>query len=100
MFSAMLSVFFFSSRRRHTRYWRDWSSDVCSSDLRFFAIRPVDVLVPSPVGQREGVMLRPFQRFVADDARTLAADDEVCRARRVAMLFRVLAGAKQLNPAA
>src|SRR3712207_3190658 len=23
----------FSSRRRHTRYWRDWSSDVCSSDL-------------------------------------------------------------------
>src|SRR3712207_9577013 len=29
--------FFFSSRRRHTRYWRDWSSDVCSSDL---AARP------------------------------------------------------------
>src|SRR5258707_11644480 len=27
--------FFFSSRRRHTRYWRDWSSDVCSSDLLF-----------------------------------------------------------------
>src|SRR3712207_6492759 len=26
-------VCFFSSRRRHTRYWRDWSSDVCSSDL-------------------------------------------------------------------
>src|SRR3712207_5652616 len=25
--------FFFSSRRRHTRYWREWSSDVCSSDL-------------------------------------------------------------------
>src|ERR1035437_7566462 len=23
---------FFSSRRLHTRYWRDWSSDVCSSD--------------------------------------------------------------------
>src|SRR3712207_6895312 len=28
-----LAFFFFSSRRRHTRYWRDWSSDVCSSDL-------------------------------------------------------------------
>src|SRR5258707_5759924 len=27
------ATFFFSSRRRHTRYWRDWSSDVCSSDL-------------------------------------------------------------------
>src|SRR5699024_11910278 len=28
-----LAVFFFSSRRRHTRSKRDWSSDVCSSDL-------------------------------------------------------------------
>src|SRR5699024_12039293 len=27
------SVFFFSSRKRHTRSKRDWSSDVCSSDL-------------------------------------------------------------------
>src|SRR6185295_6591123 len=30
---SLVFVFFFSSRRRHTRYWRDWSSDVCSSDL-------------------------------------------------------------------
>src|SRR5260370_36437442 len=29
----MLAVFFFSSRRRHTRFKCDWSSDVCSSDL-------------------------------------------------------------------
>src|SRR5215469_18180881 len=29
--------FFFSSRRRHTRSLRDWSSDVCSSDLHFRA---------------------------------------------------------------
>src|SRR5262245_15682826 len=29
-----LSKFFFSSRRRHTRCLSDWSSDVCSSDLR------------------------------------------------------------------
>src|SRR5699024_8128406 len=29
----MLLCFFFSSRRRHTRSKRDWSSDVCSSDL-------------------------------------------------------------------
>src|SRR5690606_40608544 len=28
-----VSFFFFSSRRRHTRFSRDWSSDVCSSDL-------------------------------------------------------------------
>src|SRR5437879_13212885 len=29
----MFADFFFSSRRRHTRYIGDWSSDVCSSDL-------------------------------------------------------------------
>src|SRR5690625_6380646 len=29
----LVCVFFFSSRRRHTRWPRDWSSDVCSSDL-------------------------------------------------------------------
>src|SRR6266542_5389085 len=36
--------FFFSSRRRHTRLYRDWSSDVCSSDLGevlSHALRPV-----------------------------------------------------------
>src|SRR5256886_16053947 len=30
-----MHMFFFSSRRRHTRFDCDWSSDVCSSDLRF-----------------------------------------------------------------
>src|SRR3712207_8189009 len=33
--------FFFSSRRRHTRYWRDWSSDVCSSDLLPIPASPI-----------------------------------------------------------
>src|SRR3712207_2101052 len=33
---------FFSSRRRHTRYWRDWSSDVCSSDLGGERVDAVD----------------------------------------------------------
>src|SRR3989442_12817520 len=32
----VIRIFFFSSRRRHTRCGRDWSSDVCSSDLRSF----------------------------------------------------------------
>src|SRR5690606_39468283 len=31
--SCFRFLFFFSSRRRHTRFSRDWSSDVCSSDL-------------------------------------------------------------------
>src|SRR5438067_6916244 len=32
-FDILILFFFFSSRRRHTRSKRDWSSDVCSSDL-------------------------------------------------------------------
>src|SRR5258707_11067783 len=36
--------FFFSSRRRHTRYWRDWSSDVCSSDLFYGSRKMVEAL--------------------------------------------------------
>src|SRR3712207_5767732 len=47
------SVFFFSSRRGHTRYWSDWSSDVCSSDLRgtfredlFYRLNVVHVDIP------------------------------------------------------
>src|SRR5690606_39841722 len=31
---GLFFIFFFSSRRRHTRFSRDWSSDVCSSDLQ------------------------------------------------------------------
>src|ERR1035437_8375170 len=44
-----MNLVFFSSRRRHTRYWRDWSSDVCSSDLW----PPPQETVPGP-GRRMG----------------------------------------------
>src|SRR5258707_14506999 len=45
--------FFFSSRRRHTRYWRDWSSDVCSSDLSSALRRLCCVKISEPSsGQR------------------------------------------------
>src|SRR5256885_4657351 len=37
----LLYFFFFSSRRRHTRLQGDWSSDVCSSDLRRAGERPM-----------------------------------------------------------
>src|SRR5436189_4019963 len=37
--------FFFSSRRRHTRYIGDWSSDVCSSDLRALLVERIADLV-------------------------------------------------------
>src|SRR3989442_15745035 len=45
------SVFFFSSRRRHTRCGRDWSSDVCSSDL-FVACR-YSVVEISPIATQK-----------------------------------------------
>src|SRR5256884_563037 len=52
--------FFFSSRRRHTRCSRDWSSDVCSSDLKLFVAggtKPVyDTLVQAKI---------PFPHFTA-----------------------------------
>src|SRR5690625_4973022 len=50
--------FFFSSRRRHTRWPRDWSSDVCSSDLaysereRTLAHRKYEDNVPEEVKKR------------------------------------------------
>src|SRR3989337_2101284 len=39
-------AFFFSSRRRHTRCYRDWSSDVCSSDLARCHPRRLLLLLP------------------------------------------------------
>src|SRR5262249_56834055 len=38
---SCVCVFFFSSRRRHTRLVSDWSSDVCSSDLGLIGVRRV-----------------------------------------------------------
>src|SRR6266542_6059843 len=38
--SRVSLFFFFSSRRRHTRCYRDWSSDVCSSDLGLAQVFP------------------------------------------------------------
>src|SRR5690606_40283926 len=53
--------FFFSSRRRHTRFSRDWSSDVCSSDLVHVEIRRVEPHSPvEPLG--------PEPEFVVDES--------------------------------
>src|SRR5437868_14377255 len=48
----LIISFFFSSRRRHTRSKRDWSSDVCSSDLEFqnLAASGMFVLFTNPRG--------------------------------------------------
>src|SRR6266478_9195505 len=42
--------FFFSSRRRHTRFDCDWSSDVCSSDLRVTVMRDGQVVATRMIG--------------------------------------------------
>src|SRR2546430_9114569 len=47
----LLEFFFFSSRRRHTRFDCDWSSDVCSSDLKgkTWGALNYDILADSPI---------------------------------------------------
>src|SRR2546429_5963548 len=50
-------MFFFSSRRRHTRCSRDWSSDVCSSDLR-----PVGFGLHQQAGRARAEDNRPASR--------------------------------------
>src|SRR5690606_39828076 len=57
--------FFFSSRRRHTRFSRDWSSDVCSSDLNLFI--------------RENTKLNPYK--IADNERFLRTIEYIQDAR-------------------
>src|SRR5207249_7192415 len=52
--------FFFSSRRRHTRSKRDWSSDVCSSDLS-----EGGTVLPNPRGTAPGLWIEDARgRFV------------------------------------
>src|SRR5437868_1526820 len=53
-----LFFFFFSSRRRHTRSKRDWSSDVCSSDLLYNYYRE-DWLIRKLAGMLETAFGRP-----------------------------------------
>src|SRR5690606_40023999 len=48
--ASVAILFFFSSRRRHTRFSRDWSSDVCSSDLTRL---PLEL----PMGKADNVIL-------------------------------------------
>src|SRR5260370_37219769 len=51
-----VSVFFFSSRRRHTRFKCDWSSDVCSSDLN----REIGQPAQNAIEQREQASAQSF----------------------------------------
>src|SRR5690554_7494045 len=48
---CVYSFFFFSSRRRHTRCGRDWSSDVCSSDLVAKTGKPLLIIAEDVEGE-------------------------------------------------
>src|ERR1022692_4379933 len=76
-------VFFFSSRRRHTRLQGDWSSDVCSSDLPTPARIPGEGPMPPCVG--------PFSFLGAIGPMARTIDD-------VELLFRALAGQDPVDP--
>src|SRR3989442_11285139 len=65
---GLSGFFFFSSRRRHTRCGRDWSSDVCSSDLFAFRCVLVDASQRYTMFLRDGTPVRAtlsvkFQEF-------------------------------------
>src|SRR5690349_23155644 len=62
-------TFFFSSRRRHTRSLRDWSSDVCSSDLCAGICAPADDLAGRCSGQGDNRHHRFRERGPGHDRR-------------------------------
>src|SRR5690606_39145472 len=65
--------FVFSSRRRHTRFSRDWSSDVCSSDLTGPLRRPRRIaLMHDDLAKRRAQMPEGTNRILS--ARSLASD--------------------------
>src|SRR2546430_16173362 len=61
----MLSFFFFSSRRRHTRFDCDWSSDVCSSDLNY--VRMGAEIARDWLNARGGVNGRKIDLVIEDN---------------------------------
>src|SRR5690606_39703521 len=77
--AALCVFFFFSSRRRHTRFSRDWSSDVCSSDLKevLMAAQPGELLWhrPENIAGGGGPRLRSEERRVGKECRSRWSPD-------------------------
>src|SRR5690606_39288091 len=77
--------FFFSSRRRHTRFSRDWSSDVCSSDLSQ-ALKRLQCRIPQ--GHSSGTFLVEIGRTAGCRRRTVTVDDGRPATRNLAGVVR------------
>src|SRR5438128_10259501 len=60
----LVSCVFCASRRRHTRCYRDWSSDVCSSDLSTGGLRVEQQRVARMLGGRLDIPDRPAQAHI------------------------------------
>src|SRR5699024_3951826 len=69
---SFLELFFFSSKRRHTRSKRDWSSDVCSSDLELQDYRVDDELIEM-TGNEDVIFLHCLPSF--HDRNTIIGED-------------------------
>src|SRR5437879_13173278 len=73
-------VFFFSSRRRHTRYIGDWSSDVCSSDLGFAEVLGDRVIVLADRAERAEEIDVPRAQAALERAQKRLATPKIGRA--------------------
>src|SRR5437762_9533360 len=82
----MRKSFFFSSRRRHTRYIGDWSSDVCSSDLQSIDVPAVEALNdfavahhgPAHAAQRDALARGALAEAAADRKSTRLNSSHRC----------------------
>src|SRR5260370_24358337 len=69
VFGLVVQFFFFSSRRRHTRFKCDWSSDVCSSDLAQDKIALGRAR--EKLGHARWTLERAARKFYAPDSTTI-----------------------------
>src|SRR5256886_2140957 len=90
----LVDVFFFSSRRRHTRFDCDWSSDVCSSDLQI-APAPGDHIAYSSAPSKfheHRVVVNQHSEFrplsACGGAGRMTCDGSLCKSRVIVAASR------------
>src|SRR6266508_3957209 len=89
---VMFFFFFFSSRRRHTRWPRDWSSDVCSSDLGG------DRRITTPDPEQTFQALEKYGVDLTARARDGKVDPVIGRDSEIRRVIQVLSRRTKNNP--